>query len=41
MPRVRRPAILSQIEASLDDDYDERTFECRQCAYGETVIVRT
>ena len=34
------PMFLSQIEPADQDGYDERTFECSQCAYAETVIVQ-
>jgi hypothetical protein len=34
------PMFLSQIEPTEQDGYDERTFECTECAYAETVIVQ-
>src|SRR5262249_28275301 len=34
------PMFLSQVEPTGQDGYDERTFECSQCAYAETVIVQ-
>jgi hypothetical protein len=40
MPAVRVPMFLSRIEPTDQDGYDERTFECSQCAYAETVIVQ-
>jgi len=32
--------LLSQIEPTEQDGYDERTFECIKCAYAETIIVQ-
>jgi hypothetical protein len=31
---------LSQIEPTEQEGYDERTFECTECAYAETVTVQ-
>jgi hypothetical protein len=32
--------LISQIDPSDQDGYDERTFECSECAYAETLIVQ-
>jgi hypothetical protein len=31
---------LSRIEPTDRDNYEERTYECGMCAYGETVTVK-
>jgi hypothetical protein len=32
--------LLSQIEPTDQAGYDERTFECSECAYAETFTVK-
>jgi hypothetical protein len=39
-PRCGVIILLSKIEPTDQDGYDERTFECTQCAYAETAIVQ-
>jgi hypothetical protein len=39
-PKCGMIMLLSQIEPCDEGGYDRRTFECTNCAYGETVIVQ-
>jgi len=39
-PRCGLPMFLSEIEATERPHEDLRTFECQECAYGETVTVQ-
>jgi hypothetical protein len=39
-PKCGLPMVLSQIEPAERMLEDERTFECVQCAYAETVVVQ-
>jgi hypothetical protein len=32
--------LLSQIDPTDQEGYDERTFECSECAYAETVTIK-
>jgi hypothetical protein len=40
MPECGLPMVLSQIEPGEGMLEDQRTFECVQCAYAETVVVQ-
>ena len=39
-PKCGLPMFLSEIEATERVHEDSRTFECRECAYAETVAVQ-
>jgi hypothetical protein len=39
-PRCGVIMLLSQIEPTDQEGYDERTFECSECAYAETFTVK-
>jgi hypothetical protein len=39
-PKCGLPMVLSQIESGERTLEDQRTFECVQCAYAETVVAQ-
>jgi hypothetical protein len=39
-PMCGLPMFLALVEPCSEVDREERTFECTQCAYGETVTVK-
>jgi len=39
-PKCGMIMLVAQIEPWNEDGYDQRTFECTNCAYGETEIVQ-
>jgi len=40
MPKVRVADVSFKNRAAIREGRDERTFECAQCAYGETIMVK-
>jgi ribosomal protein S27AE len=39
-PKCGLPLFLAYIKPTDHDGFEERTYECSMCAYGETVTVK-